>query len=112
MDSSDNTLSCSREYGCSGSLMSCTVYDAPHHESASIHQLRKSRRERTEQDGLARRDLKYSTEDSERVDGMGTRGKLRPLVHHRVCVDTTHSHLRTLLEPDGGVQGRRDDPAH
>lgn len=54
---------------------------------------------------------------------MGTRGTLRLLVHHRVCVDNAHIHLRPLLEPDadtqrgrtqqdGGVQRRRDDPVH
>jgi pentatricopeptide repeat protein len=95
-DSSDSTLSCSREYGCSGSLMSRTVSDAPHHESPPIHQLSKSGREGTERDGLTRRGLKYSTKDIERVEhigGVGVRGALRPLVHHRVCVDHAHSHL-------------------
>jgi len=108
-DSSDSTLSCSREYGCSGSLMSRTVSDAPHHESAPIHQLSKSGREGTERDGLARRGLKYSTKDIERVErvgGVGVRGALRPLVHHRVCVDHAHSHLPPPLDPAPAVVNR------
>ena len=72
MDSCESTLSCSSEYGCSGSLMSRTVSGARHHESTPIHQLQLSREAKLAKQGLKRRNRARWTREG---DGCGTISK-------------------------------------